>query len=89
MDAFNGLLREALIVTGILCIPVLLIATVAGTLVAIVQAATQVQEQTLSLLPKLLAVGIAVVLFGSFGMQLCGALFEDALRQIPSIVRGS
>lgn len=89
MDAFDGLLREALVVTGVLCIPVLLIATIAGTLVAVVQAATQVQEQTLSLLPKLLAVGIAVVLCGSFGMRLCAGLFSDALRDIPQIVRGS
>lgn len=89
MDAFDGLLREALVVTGVLCIPVLLVGTLAGTLVAVVQAATQVQEQTLSLLPKLLAVGIAVVLFGSFGMRLCAELFGDALREIPQIIRSS
>lgn len=88
MDAFDGLLREALITAGILCVPVLVIATAVGTLVAVLQAATQVQEQTLSLLPKLLAVGLSVALFGMFGMHLCAGLFTDALAQLPEIVRG-
>lgn len=88
MDAFDGILREALVVAGLLCLPVLLIATAVGTVVAVLQAATQVQEQTLSLLPKLLAVGFSVALFGMFGMRLCAGLFTDALRQIPAIVHG-
>ena len=88
MDAFDGLLREALVVAGVLCIPILLVATAVGTLIAVLQAATQVQEQTLSLLPKVLAVGLSIALFGMFGMQLCAGLFTDALRQLPEIVRG-
>ncbi len=88
MAAFDGLLREALIVAAVLCLPVLAVATLAGTAVAVLQAATQVQEQTLSLLPKLLVVGTAVALFGAFGMQLCAGLFADVLREIPLLVRG-
>ena len=87
MDAFDGLMREALLVTAILCLPVLLLATVTGAAVAVLQAATQVQEQTLSLLPKMLAVGVAVALFGSFGMHLCAGLFGDALRRLPQLVQ--
>ena len=51
MDGFDGLLRDALLVTALLTLPVLLVATVVGAAVAIVQAATQVQEQTLTMLP--------------------------------------
>ncbi len=87
MPAFDGLLREALLIAAILCLPVLAVATLVGTAVAVLQAATQVQEQTLSLLPKLLAVGIAVALFGSFGMHLCAALFWDVLAHIPALVQ--
>lgn len=87
MAAFDALLREALLVAAILCLPVLGIAAIVGTIVAVAQAATQVQEQTLSLLPKLLAVGITVALFGAFGMHLCAALFNDVLAQIPALVR--
>ena len=88
MDAFDGLLRETLVVAAVLCLPVLSLAALVGTTVAVVQAATQVQEQTLSLLPKLVAVGVAVALFGSFGMHLCAELFEDVLAQLPAIVHG-
>jgi flagellar biosynthetic protein FliQ len=87
MAAFDGLLREALLVAAILCLPVLCIATLVGTAVAVVQAATQVQEQTLSLLPKLIAVGIAVAAFGAIGMRLCAGLFNDVLTQIPALVQ--
>ena len=88
MDAFDGLLRETLVVAAVLCLPVLALAALVGTTVAVVQAATQVQEQTLSLLPKLVAVGLAVALFGSFGMHLCAALFDDVLAKLPAIVHG-
>lgn len=87
MDAFDQLLHEAMVVAATLCLPVLSLATLIGAFVAIVQAATQVQEQTLSLLPKLIAVGIALAIFGPFCMHLCAGLFNDALLQIPAIVR--
>lgn len=87
MSAFDTLLRETLFAAAILCLPVLGVATVVGTLVAVLQAATQVQEQTLALLPKLLAVGIALAAFGGFGMHLCAQLFTDVLAQIPALVR--
>lgn len=87
MAAFDGLLREALIAAALLCLPVLGVATIVGTLVAVFQAATQVQEQTLSLLPKLIAVGVTVAIFGSFAMHVCAGLFTDVLSQIPALVR--
>lgn len=86
MAAFDALLREALLVAAVLCLPVLGVATVVGTLIAVFQAATQVQEQTLSLLPKLITVGITVAIFGGFGMHLCAQLFADVLAQIPALV---
>ncbi len=86
MDVFGGLLREIMIVAAILCIPVLGLAALVGTAVAIAQAATQVQEQTLTLLPKIVAVGLAAALFGSFGMHLCMGLFHDAIVAIPALV---
>src|SRR5579875_2338866 len=80
MDAFDGLLRQALIV--------LAVATTVGTLVALLQAATQIQEQTLTLLPKIVAVSIALALFGGFGLHLCEALFHEAIARLPAIVAG-
>jgi flagellar biosynthetic protein FliQ len=85
MDAFDGLLREALIVTAIVALPMLAVAAVIGTVVAVVQAATQVQEQTLTLLPKLLAIGAMVAVFGGVAMHLLAQLFADAIAALPSV----
>jgi flagellar biosynthetic protein FliQ len=88
VDAFEGLLREAMLITAVLCVPVLAIAALAGALIAVLQAATQVQEQTLTLLPKVLAVGGIVAVFGNAGLHACAQLFADALLAIPSLVYG-
>ncbi len=88
MGGFESLLREALLVTAILTLPVLVLATLVGAIVAVLQAATQVQEQTLTLLPKIIVVGLAVALFGRYGLTLCAQLLVDAVAQIPAIVRG-
>ncbi len=77
-----------LVTTALLALPIVTLAALVGTALAIVQAATQIQEQTITLLPKILAVGIAVALFGGFGMRLCARLFVDALSAIPQLVRG-
>jgi flagellar biosynthesis protein FliQ len=85
---FETLLRDALLVTAFLTLPVLGVATLVGAVVAVLQAATQIQEQTLTLLPKVLAVAAMVAVFGKFGLFLCAQLFAEALAQIPLLVRG-
>jgi flagellar biosynthetic protein FliQ len=88
MDAFAALLRDALVVTALLTLPILIVATIVGAAIAILQAATQIQEQTLTLLPKVLAVGLTAALFGRFGMALCEQLLREAVTRIPQLVRG-
>ena len=88
MAALDTLLRETFIVVAVLALPAVLVATVAGIAIAVLQAATQIHEQTLTLLPKLLAVGALVALFGAFGMRLCASLFTSAVTSVPALVRG-
>jgi flagellar biosynthesis protein FliQ len=88
MESFDALLREAMVVIAVLSIPILSLAAGVGTIVAILQAATQIQEQTLTLLPKTVAVTVALAVFGSFGMHLCQTLFLDAITRLPAIVAG-
>lgn len=73
-------------VAAVLCLPVLGVAALVGTTIAIVQAATQVQESTLTVLPKIIAVGLMAAIFGGFGMRLCAHLFTDALAAIPALL---
>jgi len=89
MEAFDAILREALVTTAAVALPILAVAALAGTAVAIAQAATQVQEQTLSFLPKVLAVGAVLAFFGTFAMNLLARLFHDALAVLPAITGGS
>lgn len=88
MDAFEALLRDALVTTAAISLPVLTVAAVVGTAVAVVQAATQVQEQTLTLLPKIVAIGTMVATFGAGAMHVLAALFERALAAIPLLAGG-
>ncbi len=89
MDSLAAVLRETLVVTALITFPILAIATAVGVVVALLQAATQVQEQTLTLLPKLLAVGVTLVLFGGASLGMCAGLFEHAIVALPHIVRGA
>jgi len=88
MSALDGLLREAFVVCTVLVLPAVIVATIVGTAVAIVQAATQVHEQTLTLLPKIVAIGALIAFFGAPAVRICGALFSTALTSIPALVRG-
>jgi flagellar biosynthesis protein FliQ len=88
LGAFEGLLRDALIVIAVLTLPVLGLATIVGAVVAIAQAATQIQEQTLTLLPKVVAVAALLALGGSFGLGLCAQPFLEAIARIPALVGG-
>jgi flagellar biosynthesis protein FliQ len=89
VDAFDALVRDGLFTTALIALPILAVSAVVGTAVAVVQAATQVQEQTLTLLPKAIAVGITVAIFGSFAMHALAGLFERALDAVPALVASS
>jgi flagellar biosynthetic protein FliQ len=54
---------NALILTLILAGPIMLIGMAVGLVISIVQAVTQLQEQTLSFVPKIVAMGLAAALF--------------------------
>jgi flagellar biosynthetic protein FliQ len=89
MDALSPLVRDALLLSAVLCLPLLVLVTAVGTAIAILQAATQVQEQTLTLLPKLLVAGVMVAGCGAFALHACAALFAEAVVALPQIVRGA
>lgn len=69
----------------LLCLPVLAATLVVGLVVSILQAATQVQEMSLTIIPKLVAAGVAVLACGPWMLRtLCG--FATGLwSQIPGM----
>ena len=58
--------RQALWMTMLVSAPMLLVALVVGLVVGIFQAATSINEQTLSFIPKLLALGLTAAVFGTW-----------------------
>lgn len=56
------MLREAIMVTLVIIGPILGIGMIIGLLISLVQAVTQIQEQTLTFVPKIFAMAVAVVL---------------------------
>ncbi|GIW18342.1 MAG: flagellar biosynthesis protein FliQ [Tepidiforma sp.] len=64
-----GLMREALTVGMLVGAPILGTTLVVGMVVSIIQAATQVNEATLTFVPKLIAVFVAMLLFGPWMMS--------------------
>jgi flagellar biosynthetic protein FliQ len=55
------LLRDAMLMTLIIIGPILAIGMIVGLVISLVQAVTQIQEQTLAFVPKIFAMGVAIV----------------------------
>jgi flagellar biosynthesis protein FliQ len=90
MDDISSLLSLAdrmLWVTALVAAPVLIASLVIGLAVGIVQAATSVNEQTLTFVPKLAITALVLVLFGGSMMALVGDFTEDVFAQIAGISR--
>ncbi len=77
--------RYALMTALAMAAPVLLVGMVMGLAVSLFQAVTQIQEQTLSFVPKMLAMGLAVILFMPW---ISMRLMEFAKAMFHSILPG-
>jgi flagellar biosynthetic protein FliQ len=66
--------------------PMLIVVLVVGLGISIFQAATQINEMTLSFIPKLLAMGITVVLLGPWLINNMVDYMQGLLRGIPGLV---
>ena len=69
-EAIVDLLREAFVVALKLAGPLLLVSLGVGLLISLFQAATQIQEQTMTFVPKLLIVGISLVLLAPWMIKV-------------------
>ena len=78
--------RQAIEVTLMLCGPLLLAALVIGLIVSIFQAATQINEQTLSFIPKLVGIFLTLILAGPWMLQLMVDYIRRLFESIPQIV---
>jgi flagellar biosynthetic protein FliQ len=80
------LARNAMLTALLLAGPLLLAALVVGLLVSVVQAVTQIQEQTLSFVPKLLAIAIVLLVALPWMLQVIIRYTVELFRSIPALV---
>lgn len=77
-----GIFQQAIIVTLKLAAPLLIVSVVLGLVVAIFQAATQIHEQTLTFVPKLIASAILLWVLGSWMINV----LADFIKQLFDIM---
>ena len=80
--------RQALEVTLTIAAPLLLAALVTGLVISIFQAATQINEMTLSFIPKLLVMFAVLALAGPWILQIMLDYIERLYTNIPWIIHG-
>ena len=68
IDAVSDMAREAMYLIIRVSLPVLLVSLVVGLIISIFQTVTSIQEQTLTFVPKIIAIFLALVLFGQWMM---------------------
>ena len=78
--------RESLMVASLLAAPLLLSALATGVFIGVLQAATQVNEMTLSFIPKLLALVVTLVIAGPWMLQLITKYTQALFASIPGMI---
>ena len=77
-----GIAREAIVVMIQIGAPVMLLALVVGLVVSLVQALTQIQEMTLTFIPKILAIFGSLLLFMPFMLATLSSFTERLMARI-------
>ncbi len=85
-DYFIGVAQQALWVTALAAAPLLIPALVIGLLLGMVQAATSINEATLSFVPKLIATAIVLALFGGSILLLIADFARESFARIPDVM---
>ncbi|MBB5400631.1 flagellar biosynthesis protein FliQ [Paraburkholderia sp. BR13439] len=85
-EAVMTLAHQAMYVGLMMAAPLLLVALVVGLVVSLFQAATQINESTLSFIPKLLAIAATLVIAGPWMLTTMLDYLRHTLTSIPTLV---
>ena len=77
---------QAMIVSAKLCAPILLTALAIGFAISLFQSVTQIQEVTLSFVPKMIGVGVAILLSGNWMLGTMVTFTEQLFAQLPAML---
>lgn len=79
--------KQAIITALTVAAPVLIISMVVGLLISLFQAVTQIQEQTLTFVPKMLAILAVFIILGPWMLQTLVQFIQNMLNNIPYVVK--
>jgi len=82
-----SLAEKSITMALLLSAPLLLVGLVVGLLIALFQATTQIQEMTLTFVPKIFAVMIAAMFFASWMLMKMTDYTSDLIQSIPNLIR--
>ena len=85
-DTVIAIIRQALEVAMLAAGPLLLASLFTGLLVSVFQAATQINEMTLSFIPKILVMFVVLVITGPWALQLLVDYITRLLGSIPTLI---
>ncbi len=86
-DYFIGVAQQALWILALASAPILIPALAAGLILGMIQAATSINEQTLSFVPKLIVVAACLALFGGAILMLIADFTRDISARIPDLMQ--
>ncbi|MCA9626014.1 MAG: flagellar type III secretion system protein FliQ [Myxococcales bacterium] len=86
-DGAIELIQNAMLMTAKAAGPLLLVALVVGLIVGVLQAATQVNEASISFVSKLVAVGVMLIVLGSWTMRSLVDYTQRSISSISNVVR--
>jgi flagellar biosynthesis protein FliQ len=84
-DRALGLMTDMLWTAALIAAPVLLVTLIVGLIISVFQVATQIQEITLSYVPKTLAAGLVLVLVGPWMISQLSDYARGLFLSIPSL----
>ncbi len=77
---------QAILIAAKLCAPVLVVTLAVGFGISLLQAVTQIQEQTLTFIPKILATAAVVIVAGPWMLDQLIAYTQDLYAAIPELI---
>jgi flagellar biosynthetic protein FliQ len=83
----NELINRALVLSFYIAGIPLAVVTFTGLIVSVLQAATQIQDQTISIVPKMLSIVLVLFVLGSWMMGELQDFFLEVLRTMPTLGR--
>ncbi len=83
LDAVTELFRSAVVLTLLVSAPVLVVAVVVGLLISILQAVTQIQDQTVNIVPKLVVMMLTMLFLAPWTLTMLMNYATDVFAAIP------